>query len=96
MGRRRKVVLEETNFIHEPEVTLESGHVISQGDLIKIQGQHGMKFKFHSLVTNKTTGVQWIDCFEVYRMSPGVWRSFYPEQIKRIPKKRGRRKAIVN
>ena len=69
---------------------------IAKGDLIKIQDEHGMKFRFDSLVTNTETGVQWIDCFEMQKAQSGAFRSFALERIKRIPARRGRRKKNVN
>jgi hypothetical protein len=78
----------ETKFFKNPELILEDGKAVYQGDLIKIKGEHGLKFKFHSLTTNTETGAQWVDCFEVFRGQVGAFRSFPSDRIKRIPKKR--------
>ena len=75
---------------------LEVGNfVINSGDLIKISGEHGMKFKFHSVTTNTDTGVTWVDCFEVHKRAAGCFRSFRLDRVRRIPVKRGRRKVNV-
>jgi hypothetical protein len=75
---------------------LEFGNfTINSGDLIKIQGEHGMKFKFYSITTNDETGASWVDCFEVHKMTAGCFRSFAIDRVKRIPTKRGRRKKNV-
>jgi hypothetical protein len=87
---RRKVdtsVVEKTKFLKEASIIID-GFEIVRGDLIKVRGEYGIKFKFDSLVTNTETGVQWIDCFETTRGQVGCWRSFRVEKIKRIPKKR--------
>ena len=90
MRRRKNVPPPPTKFFRFPEITV-GNFVIQKGDMIKIQDEWGMKFKFDSLVTNKETGAQWIDCFEVHKMRTGCLRSFRLERVKRIPKRRGRR-----
>jgi len=93
MPRRKKTVeLEPTKFFKFPEITVD-GFVIEKGELIKVKDEWGMRFKFDSFVTNTETGAQWVDCFEVYRGRTGCFRSFKIERIKRIPKKRGKRRA---
>ena len=69
---------------------------IVKGDIIKIDGQHGMRFKFDCITTNTETGMKWVDCFEYHKVSSGVQRSFALESVKRIPVKRGRKKKNVN
>lgn len=90
MPRRKKVELPPTKFFRFPEITVD-GHVIEKGEIIKIQDEWGMRFKFDCLVTNKETGAQWVDCFEVHKMRTGALRSFKIERVKRIPKRRKRR-----
>lgn len=94
MPRRKKVEPLPTKFFRFPEITID-GFVIEKGDTIKIKDEWGTKFKFDSLVTNKETGAQWVDCFEMWRGRTGCLRAFRLERVKRIPKrgKRGRRKA---
>lgn len=90
MPRRKKTELPPTKFFRFPELTL-NGFTIEKGEIIKVQDEHGLRFKFDSLVTNIETGAQWVDCFEVYKARTGVLRSFSIDRIKRIPKRRGRR-----
>ena len=90
MRRRKTVEAPPTKFFRFPEITV-GNFVISKGDIIKIEGEWGQRFKFDSLVTNKETGAQWIDCFEVHKMRTGCLRSFRLERVKRIPTRRGRR-----
>lgn len=92
MRKRKSVPPPPSKFFRFPEITVDN-FVIEKGEMIKIQGEHGMRFKFDCLVTNKETGAQWIDCFEVYKMRTGVLRSFKLDRVKRIPKRRGRRRA---
>jgi len=91
---RRKVSppLEPSKFFRFPEIEID-GFLIERGELIKIKDEWGMRFKFDNLVTNTETGSQWVDCFEVYRGRTGCLRSFKIERVKRIPKKRGKRRA---
>lgn len=71
------------------------GFEIKRGDIIKVVGQYGLKFKFDSLVTNTETGSIWVDCFEVFRNSASAWRSFKPELVKRVPQRGKRAKRVV-
>jgi hypothetical protein len=90
MARHKKVEAKETIFTRESEVTVD-GRLYTAGDIIKIDGEHGGKFKFHSLVTNTETGAQWVDCFELQKGVASAYRSFKVDRMKRIPKKRARR-----
>jgi hypothetical protein len=89
MAKRRTSQARETKFRHEEEFNL-SGYIIKKGDLIKIDGEHGSKFQFHSLVTNLETGVQWVDCYEMEKGLLKGSRSYYPHRVKRIPTRRKR------
>jgi hypothetical protein len=83
-----------TKFLKEPEISID-GFTISQGDLFKVKGEYGNKFRFVGFVTNLETGAQWVDCFEVVRGQVGAFRSFKSDRIKRIPQK-GKRAKRVN
>lgn len=88
MPRAKKIAqVKPTKFAREYVLELD-GFVINRGDIVKIRGEHGVQFKFDSIVTNTLTGVQWIDCFEVHRGQTGTYRSFRVDKIKRIPKRR--------
>jgi hypothetical protein len=76
-----------TKFSRSSEMTLD-GFMIVRGDLLKVRGEHGAKFKFDSLTTNTDSGSYWVDCFEISRGQIGPLRSFKADKIKRIPKKR--------
>ena len=77
-----------TNLSYAFDYVTADGFTISKGDLIKIKGEYGLKFSFHSLTTNTMSGSQWVDCFEISRGQVGALRSFRIERVKRIPKKR--------
>lgn len=68
---------------------------IERGDLIKIVGEYGTRFRFESVTTNPTNGAVWVDCFEMWRGRTGAYRSFSIDRVKRIPKRRPR-KAKAN
>jgi hypothetical protein len=89
MNRRRHAPVSDTIFSREYQLQIEK-FVIEKGDLIKVKGEYGTRFKFHSLVTNTSTGSQWVDCFEMQKGSATAYRSFKIDKIKRIPVKRGR------
>ena len=92
MRKRKSVPPPPSKFFRFPEITV-GNFIIEKGDIIKIDGEWGQRFKFDCLVTNKETGAQWIDCFEVHKMRTGVLRSFRLDRVKRIPKRRGKRRV---
>jgi len=67
-----------------------SGHLVEQGDLIKVVGEHGMTFKFIQLSTNPNNDKVWVDCYELHKGASGPQRSFESDRIK-VVKKRGKR-----
>lgn len=81
-------------FVREDRM-LVNGFEIVRGDLIKVVGQYGLKFKFDSFVTNAETGSTWVDCFEVFRGTASQFRSFSPDLVKRIPQRGKRAKRVV-
>lgn len=95
MLQRKKTKPSPTKFSRHPQLPIDN-FIIEQGEIIKVKGENGLKFKFHSLVTNTETGSQWVDCFEIWRGTVGVHRSFRIEKIKRIPKKRVKKAKSVS
>ena len=87
---KRKVVMLWDPFERSPEMVLDNGHVIKVGDLIKVKGIYGTKFKFLNLVLNPKTDVKWVDCIELDRGISGPFRSFYPDRIKPIIQRKKR------
>ena len=78
-------------FIRNESFVTEEGKHVSRGDIIKIKGVWGSKFRFHQHVVNPNTSIEWIDCVELERGVACGMRSFYPERVKVLPKKRGKR-----
>ena len=76
-----------TQLQKEAQLILPDGKIIARGDIFKVSGEYGLKFKFDSLVKH-SNGAEWVDCFEVFRGQAGAFRSFTSDRIKRIPKKR--------
>ena len=89
MISRKTSAIKETKFERSYEIQVGTRTVLS-GEVIKINGEHGAKFKFISLVTNKETGATWIDCFELDKNIVSAWRSFKADRIKLMPIKRGK------
>lgn len=81
-------------FVREDRMLLDGFEVV-RGDIIKVVGQYGLKFKFDSLVTNAETGATWVDCFEVFRGTASQFRSFSPQLVKRIPQRGKRAKRVI-
>lgn len=89
MLKRTKAAVKPSPFLKEDFIEID-GHVINRGDIVKISGEHGVKFKFDSFVTNPATGAQWVDCFELQKNVVCAFRSFRVERVKRIPVRRKR------
>jgi len=77
-----------TQLQREPQIVLPDGKIILKGEIFKVSGEYGLKFRFDSLVTNLESGAEWVDCYEMFRGHAGAFRSFKRDRIKRIPKRR--------
>lgn len=92
MARRKKYVdPNQGKYIREPQYILENGRIIENGEIIKVAGEHGSKFYFIGHVTNTENNAEWIDCFQLENGVMCGWRSFKPDRIKPLPKKRIKR-----
>jgi hypothetical protein len=100
MARRKAIVASTMTpppVVFERVYELEAGNfTIEKGDLIKIVGEYGMRFKFVSVTTNTKTGATWVDCHEVHRGQTGAFRSFTLDRVKRIPKRRTKKAVKKN
>lgn len=95
MGRRKQqVVIQPSHFETEPYMEV-GGFPINQGDIIKVKGEYGVKFKFVGITTNTLTGSQWVDCFEIFRGKAQQFRAFKEDRIKRIPQRGKRARRVV-
>jgi hypothetical protein len=94
MARKKQVASSPTYFETVPRMTVQ-GFEINAGDIIKVHGQYGSKFKFIGVTKNNLTGAQWVDCFEIMNGVASVFRSFSEDKIKRIPTRGKRRKRVV-
>jgi hypothetical protein len=90
MARRKRVEIQDP-FIREESFITDQGKTVVRGDIIKIKGVWGSKFKFLHHVTNPKNNVSWVDCIQLEKGVGCGWRSFYPERVKALPKKRGKR-----
>lgn len=66
---------------------------ISDGDIIRINGETGKRFIFSRHVVNHDNDAEWIDCHEIWKGAPGMWRSFRPDRIKTIGGRKGKQTA---
>lgn len=88
MGRKKKVqVFDSGKYTKLPSMVVD-GHIIEQGDMIKIKGEYGSRFKFISLTTNNDNGLEWVDCVEYEKGFPRATRSFDKCKVRRIPRRR--------
>jgi hypothetical protein len=94
MPRKNRGDVKPTYFETIPYMNIQ-GFEINAGDIIKVHGQHGSKFKFIGITKNNLTGSQWVDCFEIINGVSSVFRSFSEDKVKRVPTKGRRRKRVV-
>ena len=92
MAKRKKAEVAPSYFETIPQIEVD-GFTIHAGEIIKIKGEYGGKFKLIGLTRNNLTGHEWVDCYEIIGGVSSVFRSFQLDQIKRIPQrgKRGKR-----
>lgn len=95
MGRRKKM---QSPFAHlynrQPFYELDNGRIIESGETIKIRGVNATKFSFVGHVRRTDNENEWIDCYELEKGAKCGLRSFRPERIKPLPKKRAKKNKI--
>ena len=94
MARKRQAAVQPSNFATRPYME-SKGFEIRAGEVVKVYGEYGARFKFVGVTTNELTGSSWVDCFEIIGGVPSVFRSFKEDKIKRIPKRGKRAKRVV-
>lgn len=94
MPRKKRVVSPMSHlYDRKSEYKLENGRTISEGEVIKIDGVWGVKFKFKEHVIRTDNGKEWIDCYELEKGISCSLRSFYPERIKPMPIRKRRKRT---
>ena len=89
MGKRKNTIGPTAHLYKRVNsFTMPDGRIIEKDEIIKIDGEHGGKFKFLEYVIKSDSGAEWIDCFEVRDGVLCGWRSFRTDRIKPIAKKR--------
>lgn len=94
MGRKKKNRVLSANselYVYSETYTTPEGRVIEKNEIIKIAGEHGVRFKFKSHVIRTDSGIDWIDCYELERGISAKHRSFRTDRLKALPKKRIKR-----
>jgi len=94
MVKRNKTKVQPSGLVTVPRME-SNGFEILAGDIVKISGEYGARFKFVGVTTNERTGARWVDCFEIIGTVPSVFRSFKEDRVKRIPKKKRRAKRVA-
>lgn len=80
------------NWTVTTEYTVGS-KTLASGDIIRIDGEQGKRFIFNQHVVNHDNNAEWIDCNEIWKGAPGMFRSFRPNRIRTIGGKKGKAKA---
>lgn len=94
MGRKKEIVSPLAHLYHrEPTFTTPEGRVIEPGEIIKIKGVWGTKFRFKEYVQRTDDNAkEWIDCYELEKGQNCGHRSFRPELIKPLPKRKNKKR----
>lgn len=72
------------------------GKTISKDDVIRIDGEHGIRFMFHEHVINTENGAEWVTVFELQKSTPGPFRSFKPDRIRLLsPRRKPKVRKVV-
>ena len=96
MAKRKAVTLANAHLYRRlPSYTMPGGRVVESGEVIKIDGEWGSKFKFKEHVVRIDSGTEWIDCFQIIGGQLSGWRSFKPDRIKPMKKSRRKTKKAV-
>jgi len=87
MARKKATVSPNAHlYAINDSYTMPDGRTIVKDETIKIDGEHGGKFKFLQHVIRTDNAIEWIDCFEIRSGVMCAWRSFRPNRIKPLPK----------
>lgn len=76
-----------THWVETPSLQV-GNRLVEPGETIKITQVWGTRFRFVRHVYNPETKTEWIDCIELHKGQPAQIRSFRPERVKVLPKKR--------
>jgi hypothetical protein len=98
MAKKKKFVSPSPNaqlYLKEDQYVTSDGKTINAGDLIKVKGEYGTKFKFIAYVKHTISGATWVDCLELERGVARAFRSFREDRIKpiHIPKRRNKKRV---
>lgn len=66
------------------------GKIVNADDIIRIDGEQGLRFIFLEHVVNKENGAEWITCIEIQKGLHGPFRSFKPDRIRFVKGKKPR------
>lgn len=75
------------NWTVSKEITVGNKTIVD-GDVIRIDGEQGKRFLFVEYVVNHDNDKEWITCNEIHKGAPGMFRSFRPERIRTMSKKK--------
>lgn len=92
MQRRKKYKHSESKLDINPTFIV-GNREITTGDIVKVHGEHGSKFKIIGFVTNTQTGHQWVDCYALCKGVPAQTRAFTLDRIKPLPRKRRKKRV---
>ena len=81
--------------VERSDEMLVGTRTLTKGDNIKIDGERAQKFIFMGYVINRDNGAEWVDVIHVQKGSPGPMRSFRPDRVRLLPKKRKKKNGKV-
>ena len=84
----RSTMVDMLDYTRKNELLLTDGNVIQSGDIIRIDGERKRRFLFLEYVVNNENGAQWVNTIELMKGNDGPFRSFRPERVRIIGRRR--------
>lgn len=76
------------DYTRKSELLLIDGSLVTSGDVIGIDGERRRRFLFLEFVVNNENGAQWVNTIELMKGNDGPFRSFRPERVRMIGRRR--------
>ncbi len=70
------------HWIRADFYVLPNGKRIEKDDIIRIDGEQGMRFMFTEHVINPGIDKEWVTVNEIHKGAIGMFRSFHPDRIR--------------
>jgi hypothetical protein len=77
-----------SHWIVSNSYVMPNGKTLEKDEIIRIDGEQGMRFMFLQHVVNPANDKEWIDVNEIHKGALGMFRSFRPDRIRPVAAKK--------